>query len=505
MTARSKIIAAALASLVLAAGAYAVYRIGVMRGLSLSDAATQRAGAPMNAGDVDPTTGRRVLYWHDPMVPGRRFDEPGKSPFMNMMLVPVYEGENGGSSISVDPRVQQNLGIRIVEVIRATISPDIDAVGSIAFNERDQAVVQVRATAYLEKVHVRATLDRVAQAAPLAELYVPDWVAAQEEFLAVRRILGPDSDALVDAARQRMRQVGMTDEQIERVEQLEHVQASTTLRAPIAGVIVDLAARDGMTVMPGETLFRINGLATVWANAEVPESQSGLVFPGAAVRARSPAFPDTVFEGTVQAILPSVDASTRTMKARIELKNPDWRLAPGMFVNVTLSGPTTDALWVPSEALIQTGRRAVVMLAGADGTFQPAEVEAGIEHDGRTQITRGLTEGQRVVASGQFLIDSEANLRAMTSRTADPSAAPGASIEHTGEGTIEAIDVDSVTLSHGAIPSAQWGSMTMEFGLLREGNEPPLQQGQRVTFSFTLGADGKPRITRIQPAGGGPR
>jgi len=495
---------AAIAIVVLAAVSYGSYRLGVTRGTS-APPNTAGSAAAMKAGDIDPATGRRVLYWHDPMVPGRRFDEPGKSPFMNMMLAPVYEGDNGGATVSIDPRLQQNLGIRTAVVARSVVASRVEAVGSIAFNERDQAVVQVRATGYLEKVHVRATLDRVTASEPLAELYVPEWVAAQEEFLAVRRMRGPDADVLAVAARQRMRQVGLTDEQIGRVEQRGVVEARTTLRAPIAGVIVDLAAREGMTVMPGETLFRINGLSTVWANAEIPESQAALVVPGAAVAARSPAFPDTVFAGSVQAILPSVEASTRTIKARVELDNRDGRLAPGMFVSVAISGPLTDALWVPSEAVIRTGRRAVVMIVGPDGTFQAVEVEVGVERDDRTEIKAGLTEGQRVVASGQFLIDSEASLRAATSRMEDAPAPESTRDEHTSDGTIEAIDDDSVTLSHGPIPSAQWGSMTMEFALPREGRERALKRGQRVTFSFTIGADGKPRITRIEPTGSVPR
>jgi len=512
------IIGMVAAAVALGAGAYAFYRLGLTRGMEMTapapgatDAASRtggdsntrpepRTGGGVKAGEVDPATGKRVLYWHDPMVPGRRFDTPGKSPFMNMALVPVYEGGGGAESgVAVSPRVQQNLGVRTTDVVRSTMAPRIEAVGNIAFNERDQAVVQARATAYVEKLHVRATLDRVTAGAPLADLYVPDWVAAQEEFLSVSRMRGTDLGVLVDAARQRMRQVGMTDDQIRRVEELGALQPRITLRAPIGGVIVELEAREGMTVMPGQTLFRINGLATVWANAEVPESQAALLRPGAAVEARSPAIPDAVFAGAVQAILPDVDPATRTIKARVELANQDGRLAPGMFVSVALAGPVTDALMVPTEAVIETGRRTVVMVAGSDGTFQPVDVAIGIEANGQTEIKRGLEAGQRVVVSGQFLVDSEASLRATGTRMEDTAPEQTTTREHASEGKIEALDAASVTLSHGPIPSVPWPAMTMRF-LLPDGDAArDFRTGESVRFAFTLGDDGQPHITRIEP------
>jgi Cu(I)/Ag(I) efflux system membrane fusion protein len=171
-----------------------------------------------------------------------------------------------------------------------------------------------------------------------------------------------------------------------------------------------------MTALPGTTLFRINGLSTVWVEAQVPESQAALLRQGAAVEARSRGLPGTAFIGTIEAILPEVDPATRTIKARVELENPDERLAPGMFVDVALAAGTIDGLLVPSEAVIRTGTRTVVILADAEGGFGAVDVETGLEADGQTQITRGLDAGQRVVASGQFLIDSAASLRATSTR-----------------------------------------------------------------------------------------
>jgi hypothetical protein len=179
------------------------------------------------------------------MVPGNKFDKPAKSPFMDMMLVPMYADADGDASkVTVSSRIQQNLGLRTAEVSEGTLAPGIDAVGNIAFNERDQVIVQARATGFVEKLFVRATLDTVTQGQPLAELYVPDWIAAQEEFLSVSRMKGSELAPLVDAARQRMRQVGMSDAQIAAVEERGQVQPRFTVHAPIGGVVSELGTAD---------------------------------------------------------------------------------------------------------------------------------------------------------------------------------------------------------------------------------------------------------------------
>ena len=338
----------------------------VPQGIAEGQEATRRhITAGIKAGEVDPATGKKILYYHDPMVPGNKFDKPAKSPFMDMMLVPVYaDSDSDGSKVTVSPRIQQNLGVRTAAVTEGILSPQVSAVGSIAWNERDQVVVQARATGFVERLHMRATLDRVAKGQPLAELYVPEWIAAQEEFLSVRRLPGSDLAPLVDGARQRMRQVGMSEAQIALVESSGRTQARLTLAAPIGGVVTELLVREGMTVMSGATLFRINGIGTVWANAEVPESQAALLRPGAKVQAKSPAVPGATFDGKVQAILPEVNATTRTLKARVELNNPGARLVPGMFVQMQFVDQRSEkSLLIPTEAVIQTGKRTVVMLA----------------------------------------------------------------------------------------------------------------------------------------------
>jgi membrane fusion protein, copper/silver efflux system len=527
----NRILIAVAWAAVLAAGGYGVYQLGVRQGAASSHssgghgaapaAAPAPAAVPQNvaegeaatrrhvtsgikAGDVDPVVGRKVLYYQDPMAPGKKFDAPGKSPFMDMMLVPVYaEGADADQGkITISPRVQQNLGIRTATVAEGVLAPQLTAVGSIAFNERDQAIVQARTNGFVERVHVRATLDRVARGQPLVDVYVPEWIAAQEEFLALRSMPGPRLISLVEAARQRMRLAGMSEDQINRVEATGRPQATFTVTSPLAGVVTELQVRQGMTVSAGATLFRINGLGTVWANAEVPEAQAALSRPGARVTARTPALPAATYEGKVQALLPDVNAGTRTMKARVELSNPGQRLAPGMFVTMQFTDTRAEkSLLVPSEAVIQTGKRTIVMVAEDNGRFRPVEVQAGVESGGQTEIKRGLQAGQRVVVSSQFLIDSEASLRGLEARLNEaPKQNAAATARHESTGKVEAIEKDTLTLSHGSIESLKWPPMTMEFkrpppsGLARD-----LKVGDEVGFEFYMEPDGLPQLTRITP------
>ena len=412
MSTRNLIIALACVA-ALAAGGYALYWTGMDQGMKMAAPA-----APQDAG-------RKVLYWHDPMVPAQKFDKPGKSPFMDMQLVPVYADSGGDEgSVAISSRVQQNLGIRTVEATRGSLAQGVEAVGTVAYNERDVAVVQARANGFVEKVHVRASFDAVHAGQPLVDLYVPDWIAAQEEYLGVRNLTGTGLDSLRDGAAQRMRLAGMTEEVIARVESSREVHPRITLTAPIAGVISELGARAGMTVAPGAMLFRINGLATVWVNAEVPEGVSGQVRPGTTVEASAAAIPGEVFKGQVSAILPEVNPATRTLKARVELANPKALLVPGMFATVRFApGTKVQAILVPTEAVIQSGKRAVVVVAGLAGDgqqlFKPVDVEVGAEANGLTEIRKGIEAGTRVVVSGQFLIDSEASLKASITRLSD--------------------------------------------------------------------------------------
>jgi Cu(I)/Ag(I) efflux system membrane fusion protein len=285
------------------------------------------------------------------------------------------------------------------------------------------------------------------------------------------------------------------------------VNPRITISAPISGVVAELGAREGMTVMAGATLFRINGLSTVWVNAEVPENVTARIRPGDVVEARTQALPGTVFKGKVGAILPEVNAATRTLKARIELANPNGQLVPGMFAALSfVPGAGADVLLVPSEAVIQTGTRSVVMLAQESGKFTPVEVELGAEGEGMTEIRKGLTAGQKVVVSGQFLIDSEASLKGTATRMADapPAEQDKAVALHHGQGMVEQIAKDEITISHGPIASLQWGPMTMPFKVPPAGVPRNVSEGDKVTFDFKQREDGSFEIAAISPTADAP-
>lgn len=521
-----------LALAALAGGGYGLWALGMSQGMAMmsapigaategaatkgqdpstwnipqGEAATRRhMESGIKAGDVDPETGLTVQYYHDPMVPGRKFDSPGKSPFMDMMLVPAYSGADSAdtSSVRVSPRIQQNLGMRTAKVDRGMLVSEITASGAVQWNERDRVVVQSRAMGYVEQLHVTATLDQVKQGQTLLTVYVPDWIAAQEEFLSLLKMRGDKLQPLVDAARQRMLQVGMSAAQIRQVEHSGQIQPRVAISAPRSGVVTELMVREGMTVQPGTTLMEINGLSTVWVQAEVPESQAGYVKPGVTVNATAQALPGQVFEGQVQTVLPQVNANSRTVLARLVLKNPGNKLLPGMFVQTRFMDTSRpETLIVPSQAVIQTGRRAVVMLAGEDGRFSPVEIKTGIEFGGQTEVLAGLEAGQEVVMSGQFLIDSEASLRGLEARLNEP----GEAAKYTTSAVIEALHGDSVTVTHAPIPGLGWPEMTMDFMLpapdqLRRDR---LKVGDRINMEFQLQEDDIPLMLGVSPVGGQP-
>jgi len=371
---------------------------------------------------------RKILYWYDPMMPGPHFDKPGKSPFMDMQLQPRYaepataKGLPALTGVSVDGREVQNLGIRTAVVERTIFSSALTVTGTIEFNQRDVAIVQARSAGFVERVYGRAPGDIVRAGAPIADLLVPAWGGAQAEYFAVRRT---GDKALTAAARQRLQLLGMPAGTIAAVERSGRAQTIVTVTTPVGGAIQTLDVRPGMTVAAGQTLAQVSGLSTVWLNAAVPEASTALIRIGRAARATLSAWPGEVFTGRVAAILPTTQADSRTLTVRIELANRGLRLRPGMFGRVDIGGDAGTALTIPSEAVIRTGTRVLAMVVQPGGSYRPFEVRTGRESDGRTEIVAGLSEGQKVVASGQFLLDSEASLSGIeATRLGEPMTPP---------------------------------------------------------------------------------
>ena len=382
-------------------------------------------------------------YWYDPMHPGEHFDKPGKSPFMDMQLAPKCPapsaasspivaspvasspvasssvGSSGGAvsrgaptspgSIEVDSRLVQNLGLRMAPVEQGSFARGVDTVGLVGVDEHRIEAIQVREPGWVEQLHVRAVGDAVRRGQPLAGIYSPELLATQQELLIARN---SDDPTLLEAARRRLALFGLSAGQIERIVRTGRAERRIDYYAPFDGYVMDLGVRQGAAVQPGATLFQLADLASVWITADVPEIQAGWIKAGDAAQVTVPALPGVRFEARVDYLYPELMQTTRSLKVRVVVKNLQRRLRPGMFASVRFEGaPLRQVLTVPTEAVINTGTRSIVIVAD-DGThFRPVVVHVGVENGGRSQILQGLALGQNVVASGQFLIDSEASLR----------------------------------------------------------------------------------------------
>ena len=349
------------------------------------------------------------------MHPSEHFDKPGKSPFMDMQLVPKYADgatrQGGGASpsnIEIDPRIVQTLGIRLATVEQSSFAHVVDTVGLVAVDEHRIEAIQGREPGWVERLDVRAVGDSVRRGQLLAGIYSPDLLATQQELLIARSSNDP---ALMEAARRRLALFGLSDAQIARIEKAGQVERRIDYYAPFDGYVMELGARQGAAVEPGATLFQLADLSSVWMIAEVPEARAAWIKTGNPAEAEVPALPGERFVGKVDYLYPELMQATRTLKVRVVFKNPGEHLRPGMFATAHLRGSTQESvLTIPTEAVIKTGTRSIVIVADDANHFRPAVVRVGAEHGGRSQILDGLQLGQNVVASGQFLIDSEANL-----------------------------------------------------------------------------------------------
>lgn len=488
----------------------------VLIGLALASAgywagsnSAVRKSNPSAVADAAPASGKRILYWHDPMVPGKRFDKPGKSPFMDMQLVPVYADEGGAEGgVKVASTLQQNLGIRFGTVRRVEARDSFETVGTTQFDESVAEVVQSRVTGYIDHLYARAPMQRIKRGEPIASLFVPDWIAPQEEFLTLKRSGNTD---LAAAARQRMLALSIPSALIAQAERTGQPQKHLTLTSPATGVVTELAVRDGAMVSPGMTIAKVAGLGKLWLIAEVPEVLANSARPGMTVEATFAGDANRKYTGHVREILPGISTATRTVQARLELDNRDGSLTPGMLMRVRLGAEMpVSRLLVPTEAVITSGKRTVVLVAGDNNSMQPVVVTVGRDTGNDTEILSGLTEGQKVVVSGQFLIDSEASLKAVLPKfSAGAPAAPGsqapqatkATVYH-GVGKVEKVTAGALTLSHKAIPELKWGAMTMDFNRPRPDAFAKIKVGDDIEFSFKEGKEGY-MLESATPVGGG--
>lgn len=479
---------------------------------------------------------RRILYYRNPMGLPDISPVPKKDP-MGMDYIPVYEGEEpeGGETlvkISLD-RVQK-LGVKTEAAAARELQRTVRAVGALEANERQLYTVTPKFEGWIQKLHVNATGEPVRRGQPLMDVYSPDLITAQQEYLIAWKGLQAVKEGapeiqesmqrLVESTLQRLRNWDISELELLRLQRDGQVTQFLTLRSPVDGVVLEKPALQGMRFMPGEVLYRIANLASVWLLVDVFEQDLALVRLGQPARIRIDAYPDKVFGGKVVFIYPTVAPETRTAKVRIELPNPGGLLKLAMYARVEIiSSPNkTKVLAVPDSAVLDSGVRQVVLVERGEGLYEPREVKLGARADGYVEVLEGVKEGERVVVSANFLIDAESNLKAALGAfghgahgskpgedgqvtPAAPAATPSPAA-HRGEGSIETIDLSRamVKLAHGPIDSLQWPAMTMDFRVKDTALLQSLKPGQKIAFELVEEAGGEYVIARIQPAGASP-
>lgn len=388
----------------------------------------------------------KVLFYRHPMNPSITSPTPQKDE-MGMDYVPVYteEKEKTGAPgvVSIDPRVVQNLGVRTAAVGRHRFAVPVDTVGTVVVDERGISFFNPKVNGWVERLHVRAVGDSVRRGQLLAEVYSPELVSAQEEFLVAlhgtKRFndspLAKDSASLLETARARLRLLDVPDAEIQSLERGTAVRRTVKIHAPHAGTVTELAMREGGYVTPDTRLYSLADLSRVWVNVEIYASQLGRVKQSDPVTLRLAFMPGREWRGRIDYLYPTVNPQSRTVQARLVFDNPGGVLRPGMYANAAIqTGARDNVLAIPREALLRTGTQEAVILALGEGRFKPMAVRAGMEDGGMVEILEGLEEGKQVVLSGQFLIDAEASFKNAMSRleggdAAAPSQAQG---EHAG-------------------------------------------------------------------------
>jgi Cu(I)/Ag(I) efflux system membrane fusion protein/cobalt-zinc-cadmium efflux system membrane fusion protein len=381
---------------------------------------------------------RQVKHWVSPMDPTYVRDTPGQDA-MGHDLVPVYEGGTAGT-VQIDPITTQNMGVRTEPVRRAALARTIRTVGVVAYDEPRQYSVNSKSDGWVERLHVNQQGQPVKKGQPLLEIYSPELVAAQQEYLlAVRGYqrladstlpqVGENARRLLDASRTRLRYWDISEKQIAALEQSGEARKTLTLYSPQGGVVTVKKVLEGMRVMAGEELLQIADLSRVWVNADIYEYELPWVKVGQTARVELPFAPDQVLSGKITYIYPFVQNETRTVRARIEFPNPGLALKPEMYANVLIdTAAVADALAVPEHAVLKSGRGQTVFVALGEGKFEPRAVVTGVTNDdGLVQILSGLKDGEQVVTSAQFMLDSESKLReAIEKMLAPKDAMPAA-------------------------------------------------------------------------------
>ncbi len=455
------------------------------------------ASAPAGSTDAAANERKPVKYRH-PMNPTIFSDTPAKDD-MGMDYIPVYldgDGDSAGPGITIAPEVVNNLGVRTAPVERGDLARRIETVGYVDYDERTLSHVHLRASGWVENLKVRTLGERVRKGDLLMEVYAPDLANAQEEYL---QSLRGGISLLKVSARDRLLALGVSESQIQQVEKEGRVRQLTAVYARQDGLVSQLNIREGMYVMPQTELMTLADPSTVWIKVEVFEQQAGWLAVGQKAEVRMPHAPGEVWQGVVEYIYPEVDPKTRTVRARLRFPNPGERLKFNMYADVVIhAAPRANALHIPREALIPTGVEQRVMIALGEGRFEARPVKTGIEAGDQVEILSGLEQGEQVVTSAQFLLDSESSVRASIKRlTAPPKP------EIWTEGVINTVEADSriLNVTHEPIPELNWPTMTMDFPTAKGVKLDALKPESRMRFRISEGEDGRYQIDAFEPAG----
>jgi membrane fusion protein, copper/silver efflux system len=484
----------------------------------------------------------KILFYRNPMGLPDTSPVPKKDQ-MGMDYIAVYADEEPASAtplvkLSLDK--VQKLGVKTEAVALRDLASTIRAVATVQANERSLSTVTPKFDGWIQRLYVNTTGQAVKKGEALMDVYSPDLITAQQEYLIARRgvqtLAGGSAEVqasmqrLVDSALQRLRNWDISETELQRLTQEGKTTQYLTLRSPANGVVLEKSAIQGKRFMAGEVLYQVADLSQVWLLAEVFEQDLGQVRVGQSANIRLDAYPEKVLAGKVIFIYPTVTPESRTAKVRIELANPQALLKPSMYARVefTSSRGKGQALTVPDSAVLDTGTRQLVLVRRGEGRFEPRPVKLGARGNGYIEILEGVKAGENVVVSANFLIDAESNLKAAFSgfgQSADGAkpdakgetkpAAPAAGIvpaagtapaTHSGEGTVTAVDPAraSVTLAHGPIASLKWPAMSMDFKVKDAAQLRAVKPGQKVVFDLTGEAGGEYVIVRIQAAGAKP-
>jgi len=474
--------------------------IGVMLGAILIEYVLPKLTNPL------PSEGKQLdeakpLYWVAPMNPDFKSDKPGKSP-MGMDLIPVYadksKGQNSGSgTVTISPDVVNNLGVRTTKVMRESLHSEIKTVGYVQYDEDKLVHVHPRVEGWIEKLYVKASGDPVKQGQALYTLYSPALVNAQEEYLiALKR----KNERLIQAAEARLKALQLPSSIISNLKKNRQVKQSVTFYAPQSGVITQLNIREGFFIKPGTTMMSIGVLEDVWVQAEIFEQQASQVKVGLPVTMTLAYVPGREWLGKVDYVYPTLDPSTRTLRVRLRFNNKDKVLMPNMFAQVTIhSDINSSVLLLPREAVIRTGSMDRIVLALGEGKFKSVAVKRGRSDNKNIEILSGVSEGETVVTSAQFLIDSE------SSKTSDFKRMNHDIGLVQGENVWTVATIDSlmpahrmVTVSHQPIAQWQWPAMTMDFTVNSAVEMSDFEQGKVIKIQINKTISGNYEITAIK-------